>query len=141
MDALRAGGRHFLNRYSSGGAADQHRPAKFPIDGKGQIKLTLDVRQFFHQQGVDRDALGSRLMGHQILSQQGLGLSLGLRNGSNQFYAASLTPAPGVDLGFKYRSAAQLFGSLSGLLRRGHKDAPGYDVAIPGEDLLCLVFV
>ncbi len=78
---------------------------------------------------------------HQILSQQSLGFSLSLFNGLNQLNAAGLTPATGVDLGFEHRGAAQLLGSISGLLRRGHQDAPGYDDAIPGEDLLGLVFV
>ena len=80
-------------------------------------------------------------MSHQILPQQGLGLSLGLRYRMDQLYTAGLTPTPGVDLGFKNRSAAQLFSSLSGLLGRGQQDASGYDYAIPGENLLGLVFV
>ena len=141
-DALGGLGGDFLDVHAAvGGGHEQHALAG-AIHQAAQIQLTRDGAHFFHQHGVDGQALRAGLVGGQARAQHpGRGFAHRL-DAVHQLDAAGLAAPARMHLRLHHPAlATKGHRGLAGFPLAESRHAPGYAQPIGGEQTLCLIFV
>ncbi len=116
--------------------------ARRPVDHQAQIELAADVEALLHQHAANLAAFRSGLMRDEPHPDHLLGRRLRLDRRLDDFHAAALAAAAGVNLGLDHaHAAAQPIGDLPGLFGRERHLALGNRHAVACKDGLRLILV
>src|SRR6185437_7332926 len=142
LDLFRRLMRHFLDVHAALGRGDEGDVAGGTIDEGGKIEFALDRRAVLDVETFDDAALRPRLMRDEPHAEHAPGFFFDILDGLDDFHAAALAAAAGMDLRFHDpHRAAQIF-----CRRDGFGDAEGGLAARHGsteatEDVLGLIFM
>jgi hypothetical protein len=133
---------HLLDIHAAGRRGDERHAADLTVDEHRQVQLTIDFGALLDVDDVDRQPLGTRLVGDQLDAEHRLRVFTHLVGTARQLDAAGLAASAGVYLGLDDpQIAAELF-------RSGDRGSGGLDGnatrhgnAVVGKQSFGLVFV